>query len=162
MPPSLFSGRVTSSRGSARLLPLALAVAVAVSLASCGSDPPKSSPEAEVRAVLTEFGRASAGKDYEALCGRVLAPALVDRLSAIGLPCPVALRQGLGEVRNPQLRVGKVEVDGNAATAQVRTSAAGQAPSRDTIGLVKVAEGWRVSSLSGGPAPSPTPAAGEN
>jgi hypothetical protein len=58
------------------------------------------------------------------------------------------MRNSLGEVRNPRLTVGRVEIDGETARAEIRTSAEGQEPSRDTLGLVKLADGWKVSSLS--------------
>jgi hypothetical protein len=38
-------------------------------------------------------------------------------------------------------------VRGERATAQVRTSAAGQQPSRDTVALEKVDGVWRIASL---------------
>jgi hypothetical protein len=41
----------------------------------------------------------------------------------------------------------------------VRSSAQGEAPSEDTVELVRVGDAWRISSLGGGgsaaPAPSP-------
>ena len=53
--------------------------------------------------------------------------------------------------------MGDVTVKGKRATAEVRTSAEGQAPSRDTIELQETEEGWRISSLTtpteAGPAP---------
>ena len=78
-------------------------------------------------------------------------------MKKIGLPCEIALQQGLGEVKQPRLIVGDVTVDGKKATAQVRTSAEGQAPSSDTVELERTDKGWRISSLAtpseAGPAP---------
>ena len=45
------------------------------------------------------------------------------------------------------LVLGSVRVEGDTATAEVRTSAAGQDPSEDTVSLVKVDDGWRIASL---------------
>jgi hypothetical protein len=42
-----------------------------------------------------------------------------------------------------------VTVDGTTATAQVRSSAAGQEPSEDTVDLIKVGDAWRIASLGG-------------
>ena len=39
------------------------------------------------------------------------------------------------------------------ATAEVRSSAAGQAPSEDQVKLVKVGDDWRIASLGAGAAP---------
>ena len=72
---------------------LATAVALLV-LAGCGEQGP--SPEQQVRDAVAEFGRATAAKDYRRLCDRLLAPSLIEEVESIGLPCEVALRQGLG------------------------------------------------------------------
>jgi len=47
-----------------------------------------------------------------------------------------------------QLTVGTVKVDGTTASAQIRTSAAGEQPSHDTLQLVKVDGHWRISALA--------------
>jgi hypothetical protein len=129
--------------------------AVAVALAGCGDSEP--TDEEQVRTTLTAFSRATAAKDYQTLCDRLLAPSLISDLKKIGLPCEIALQQGLGEVKQPRLIVGTVTVKGKKASAEVRTSAEGQAPSKDTIELVRTDEGWRIASLAtpseAGPAP---------
>jgi hypothetical protein len=123
-----------------------LATAVALLLVvGCGDQGP--TPEEQVRSTVTEFGRATAAKDYQALCDRLLAPSLVEEVESIGLPCEVAMRQGLERVREPRLTIGRVEVRDERASAEVRTSAAGEAPSRDTLELVNVDGAWKISSL---------------
>lgn len=124
----------------------AAAVAAAL-LAGCGSDP---TPQQQVRETLDEFGRATAAKDYQALCDRVFAPELVSKLTEVGLPCEVAMQRSFEDVEDPRLTIGKITVadDEKSAEAEVRTSASGQAPSQDTVTLVPVEDkGWRVSSL---------------
>jgi ketosteroid isomerase-like protein len=128
-----------------------LLVLVGCALAGCGDSGP--SDEERIRATLTEFQRATDGKDYAALCGRILAPKLVDALEQIGLPCEQALAKGFEDVKEPRLSVGEVTVDGDTATAQVRSSAEGQPPSEDTVDLVKVGDGWRIASLGPGQGP---------
>jgi hypothetical protein len=134
---------------------LAAALALALALAGCGDAEP--TDEEQVRATLTSFSRATAAKDYQALCDRLLAPSLIADLKKIGLPCEIALQQGLGDVKQPRLIVGDVKVDGKKATAQVKTSAEGQPPSSDTVELERTDEGWRIASLAtpseAGPAP---------
>ena len=129
--------------------------AVAVALAGCGDSEP--TDEEQVRTTLTAFSRATAAKDYQTLCDRLLAPSLISDLKKIGLPCEIALQQGLGEVKQPRLIVGAVTIKGKKASAEVRSSAEGQAPSKDTIELVRTDEGWRIASLAtpseAGPAP---------
>jgi hypothetical protein len=114
-------------------------------LAGCGDAGP--TPEEQVRSAVTEFGRATVAKDYQALCDRILAPALVQQVTSIGLPCETALKQGLGSVRDPRLTIGRVLVDGKKASVEVRTSAAGEQPSKDTLKLVNVDGTWKISSL---------------
>jgi hypothetical protein len=123
---------------------LAPAVVVLL-LVGCGDGGP--TPEQQVRSAVTEFGRATAAKDYQTLCDRLLAPSLVEEVESIGLPCEVALRQGLEDVREPRLTIGRVEVREDRASAEVRTAAAGQEPSRDTLELVNVDGAWKISSL---------------
>ena len=118
---------------------------VAAGLSGCGGGP---SDTQQVRAAVEAFGRASAAKDYQGLCDRLLAPDLVQEVEQAGLPCEVALRQGLGEVRSPELTIGRIEVKGDNATADVRTAAAGELPSRDELELVRFGDGWRIASLN--------------
>jgi hypothetical protein len=127
-----------------RLLAPALVVLV---LAGCGDAGP--TPEEQVRIVVGDFGRATAAKDYRALCENILAPQLVDKVTEVGLPCEAALRQGLGRVKDPHLTIGRVQVDGAHASAEIRTSAAGEQPSKDTLKLVNVNGTWKIASLGG-------------
>ena len=93
----------------------ALAALAALTLAGCGASGP--TDEEQVRTTLTAFSRATASKDYQALCDRLLAPSLLASLKKIGLPCEIALQQSLGEVRQPRLIVGAVTVTGKTAVA---------------------------------------------
>ena len=102
----------------------------------------------QVHAAVEAFGKATAAKDYQRLCDTLLAPALVDRVESVGLPCEVALRQGLGDVKAPTLTIGKIAVDGENATAEINSTAEGQQPSRDTLKLERVKGEWRIASLA--------------
>ena len=90
------------------------ALALALALAGCGDSGP--TDEEQVRATLTDFSRATAAKDYQTLCDQILAPSLIADLKKIGLPCEIALQQGLGDVKQPRLLVGDVTVKGKTAT----------------------------------------------
>jgi len=133
----------------------AATLVIAVSAAGCGS-----SDEQQVRDTLKRYEQATARQDYDALCSKVLARVLVDRLAQVGLPCDQALRIGLGTVRSPKLQVLKIRVTDKLALALVRSSAAGQPTSTDTIRLSKDGGNWRISSLSG--VQPPAPAAGQH
>jgi Putative lumazine-binding len=125
-----------------RFLAPALALLLIV---GCGDAGP--TPEEQVRTTVSEFGQATAAKDYRTMCGRLLAPELVEDVQQVGLPCEAALKQGLERVREPRLTIGKVTINGDTATAEIRTSAAGEEPSRDTLKLVNVNGTWKISSL---------------
>jgi hypothetical protein len=130
---------------------------LAVASGGCGDRTP--SDEEQVRDVLATFARSVESRDYQRLCDDVFSPKLLDGLQGIGLPCEVALRNSLGEVREPRLTVGAVDVNGSRATAEVRTSAAGQEPSSDKLELERVDGRWRVSALGGGGGATATPTA---
>jgi hypothetical protein len=139
--------------------PVVLALLLAAPVAGCGgADRP--TPEQQVRTVLTTFATAAERRDYQTICTRVLAPHLLAGLRQISLPCEVALQTSLGRVKDPRLTVGAVTVDGPRATAQVRTSAAGQQPSSDTVRLDRIKGAWKVSDLSDSSAAAATPAPG--
>lgn len=136
-----------------RALSLALC---AVALTGCGSREP--SDEEQVRATLRGLADATAQKDYQRLCDEIFDQELLDGIGRIGLPCEVALRQAYADVEDPRLAIGRVQVDGSSASAEVRSSAKGQPPSSDTVRLSKSEGKWRVSSLGeGSPAPQPAP-----
>jgi hypothetical protein len=124
--------------------PLAALLALAGLLCACGGGP---SDTDRVHTVVAAFGQATADKDYQRLCDQLLAPKLVGEVEQQGLPCEVALKQGLGEVKAPKLTIGQIEVKGDAATADVRSTAAGEEPSRDTLKLVRVNDAWYIASL---------------
>ena len=123
--------------------PAAAALAAAALVAGCGSGP---SDEQLVARTVNAFARASAAHDYATLCSRILAPSLVSQVTQIGLPCEKALQRGLGNVRDPRVTVGAVQVTGDRASAEVRSSAEGETPSQDTVELVRVGGRWRISS----------------
>ena len=89
---------------------LAAGLVLALVLAGCGDQGP--TDEEQVRTTLSDFSKATAAKDYQRLCDKILAPSLIADLKKIGLPCEIALQQGLGDVKQPRLIVGDVKVKG--------------------------------------------------
>jgi ketosteroid isomerase-like protein len=125
-----------------RLL-LAAVLAGSALAAGCGTD-----DEREVRATLQAFADATARKDYQRLCDDLLSPELVEQVRNVNLPCEVALRTGFEDVENPRIEVQRVTIDGDTASARVRSTASNQEPSIDTVRLVKVDGEWRIASLA--------------
>jgi ketosteroid isomerase-like protein len=123
------------------MLPLALVAALAT---ACGGE----SQEEEVRATLDRFATATAGKDFQTICDDIFSPRLVDQFSQT-IPCELALsRSSLNDAEKPTLRVLRVSVDGDKATARVRTAAENQPASEDDLGLVRENGEWRIISLT--------------
>jgi hypothetical protein len=97
-----------------------------------------------VRQALERYEAASSRKDYQTLCDELLAKSYVKQTASSGLPCEVALRTALEDVRNPTLDVLSVEVNGDRAAARVRGSAAGQVPGEAVYTLVREDDAWRI------------------
>lgn len=121
------------------------AVVLVVVLAGGDSDDDR---RAEVRETLEAYAVANRRKDYQALCDRLYARELVDTIGSVGLPCEVAQRTGLEDVRRPTLVVNSVEVSDDQALAEVSTDAANQEPVDATIRLVRENDQWRIASLA--------------
>jgi hypothetical protein len=126
----------------------AAAIAAAALLGSAGACGGPSEEE-KVRATLDTFAEATAQRDWRRICDEVLARRLLDRLRAAGVGCEVALSTGLQGVREPRLEIGAVTIRGDAATARVRTLAANQNESTDTVELVRQGDEWRIAALGG-------------
>jgi hypothetical protein len=133
----------------------ALGAALAVVLGGCGEA--GKTDEQLVRDTLDAFGAATAAKDYQRLCDDLLAPALLESLVQIGLPCEIALQRSLEDTEEPKLAIGAIAVTGAKARAEVRTTAKGQPPSRDVVQLVRTDAGWRIASLGGQVPAAPSP-----
>lgn len=146
MPLRCSTGAAAPGRSSLWAVPRALLTVLAcLALAGCGTREP--SDEEQIRATLSALADATRDKDYGRLCDEVFARDLLDGIARIGLPCELAMRQAYEDVEDPRLTIGEVAIDGETATAQVRSSAKGQQPSRDVVTLVEGEQGWRVSSL---------------
>ena len=122
-----------------------LAAAVAAVAGGCSRE----SDEDKVRDTLEGYVEAVERKDYNALCDDFFATKLVQEVRR-SVPCEVALSRfsDLGTARKPELRILRVRVDGTRATADVRSSAANQPPSEDTVQLIQEGDDWRIIALS--------------
>jgi hypothetical protein len=130
-----------------------LAVLAAVlTLAACG----KEKPTQAVRKSVERFGKAVAAHDYQELCDNLLATNLIAALEGRGVPCELALKTGLGATKDAKISIKTIAVNSNRALVGVHSTAANQAPSDDTLNLVKEHGKWKVSSLA---RPEPQPPA---
>lgn len=127
-------------------------LAIVLLVRACGGD-----DEAEVRETVERFGQAVSDKDYQTLCDDLLANALVSDTRSAGQPCEVALRTGLGERKEPKLKIDSVKVEDDTALVETHSTAAGERPSRDTVRLIKEDGDWRISNLVNEAPPDPTP-----
>jgi len=134
-----------SRRPPLRIIAIAVVAiaAIVLLLRACGGD-----DDREVRRTVERFGQASRDKDYQALCDELLSKKVVEQARSAGQPCEVALQIGLGDVRNPTLKVRSVEIDGDEALARVDSKAVGQRPSQDTVKLVREDGDWRIKDLA--------------
>jgi hypothetical protein len=135
-------------RGRLSAALVALAFAFAIAVAGCGST---RTDRDEVRAAVERFARAAKAHDYTALCNHVLAPALLTKATAVGLPCELALKTYLGPTKQPTLLVHRIKLAGRRAQVLVRASATGQAPAVEILQLVKIGGDWRVADLAAAP-----------
>jgi hypothetical protein len=122
----------------------AVALLTAVALAGCGT-----SARDAVKAKVEQYASATRRHDYKTICGKVLAPTLVQRLEAYGVGCERAMSIAYGSVKDAALGVGKVTVSGKSASVIVLSLAADQPSSLRTIRLVNTSQGWRISSVAG-------------
>jgi len=140
---------------AARLVALTAVCAAALGAAACGgsdTDDTTKRDEQQIRTTLRNLGKATASKDYTALCDKVFARRLVNRSQAVGIPCETAMKAALANVEAPSITVAAVAVKGEEAEATVKTAAKGQPASTDKVHLIKEAGRWRVDRL-GGPQP---------
>lgn len=139
-------------RGLMGLIPsLAGVLLGALALTGClpGSDedpkPIKGAPK-EVADVITRLERATQGRQFGVLCDQLFTPSA--RKRAGGKDCVALLRETAKDVRRARIRLLDVRINGNRATARVRTRAEGQTAVEETINLVRDRGRYRISALA--------------
>jgi hypothetical protein len=152
------SPRWRSTGGRALLLAIGLAGAgIAAALLGGGQiggggdsePPPVSGAPKQVVATIMEFERALADGDFATICGNLFT--LEAREAAGGDRCPSVLQDTAGGLRDPDVRIVRINVRGNTAVATVRARVAGSGPVTDTIRLVRRDGRYRI--VSAGPEP---------
>jgi hypothetical protein len=97
--------------------------------------------------VVARLEAATAHRDFDTICRDLFSRRV--REEAGGRGCPRFVKRSAGNVRNPKIQVKRITIKRNAASVSVVTRAAGQAPARETIELVRERGRLRIASLSG-------------
>lgn len=127
-------------RLAAVLLPLALAACTTGQTSSTGSF---KGEEKQVAQVVEDLQAAGEKKDAGEICSRILAPELVDELSAPGRSCTQEVDEALDDAESFALDVEDVQISGSGATARVKD---GDDAVRE-VRLVKQGAAWKISAL---------------
>jgi hypothetical protein len=130
--------------------PFAAIFVLVLVLSGCGGNgkpKPISGPAKEAASVVQALEKATARRDFRAICDRLLTAS--ERRQAGGSDCPRLMAQRAQGLQHPRIRIRGIEIArGNAAAlVSVQTTAVGQAPAGDVIRLVREGGRFRIASL---------------
>ena len=136
-------------RSGIQSLVVALLAAVAITGCAPGSDdgpkPIKGAPK-DVADVIARLERATQQRQFGVLCDELFTRSA--RARAGGKGCVALLRETAKDVRRARIRLLDVRINGNRATARVRTTAEGQTAVEESIDLVRERGRYRISALA--------------
>ncbi len=127
----------------------AISVVCALPLVACGTTARQKQarrPAQLVADAVSALQHDLGTRNYRDLCEQVFSTQA--RNAAGGISCPASLARESKGVKNPSIAIQRIDVNGRSATAQVLTSAAGQAKVPETIELVWENGRFRVSALA--------------
>jgi hypothetical protein len=102
--------------------------------------------EAEVAALIDEFGEAGRNGDGERVCEEIFTEALATNVAReSGQTCPAEVEENLPE-DDYELTVDSIEIDGTAATVHVTD----ESDNESLLTLVKAGGEWRVLRVTEG------------
>jgi hypothetical protein len=128
-----------------------LAAIISTVVLACGCGSGKGSPRPvqgaarEVASVVSALEKATAHRDFEAICRDLLSSSV--RRQAGADECPDLMRARAKEIRKPHIRIRSIEVSRAGAIVRVSTTAEGQARVDDVIRLVREGGSYRIASL---------------
>ena len=131
---------------------VALLVAVPFALGACGSTPKDSAKsfKGDQRAVaqtVEDLQSAASKGDQKKICGQLLADSLVAQIrTSSKKSCDDAIQDAIRDVDAFELQVQKVTVNGDAATATVK-SEAGKDHTASTLTFVREHAAWKIATL---------------
>jgi hypothetical protein len=138
----LLSGVIPSMAGV-----LLAAVALTGCLADSDDEPKRiTGAPKQVADVIARLERATRRRDFPVLCDQLFTPSA--RARAGGKDCVALLRETAKDVRRARIRLLDVRIEGDRATARVRTTAEGQTAVEETINLVRRRGRYRISALA--------------
>ena len=131
-----------------RILPLLLALALAVALGGCTAAQQNASAgdfEGAERDVAEVIDDLKASRDPDEICSRIFADALAKSLAAGGRDCDAEVDAMLHDVSDTNLQVRDVTISGSTARAEVRQGDEGDTA---TFELARASGGgWQITSL---------------
>jgi hypothetical protein len=128
------------------------AVAVGCScllLVACGTSSKKkqaTGPAKQAASTVAALQTDLSNRDWADICEQLFS--LQARAQAGGDSCEQFVRRGAAGLRRGQIKIRKIEVVGSNASADVVTTAVGQAPVNETIDLVFENGRYRISQLA--------------
>jgi hypothetical protein len=133
-----------------RSLTALLALLAALTLAACGAAGTDSSSDFEgddrdVASQVEKLQSAAADDDYAEICNNLLAPAIKEQIPS-GMTCEKAVQAAVEATDTSELKVTKVDIDGDTATATVESGSGDSAVTR-TITLTRPQNNWLISKL---------------
>lgn len=126
---------------------------VAGLLGGCGGGDEQGNPEPvtgapkQVAETVAKLERATVTRDFRTICEELFSP--VAREQAGGEDCADSLRGATSDLRGPRIRLLSIRIDGERASARVRTLAEGQAAVDETIELVREDGRYLIAALGG-------------
>jgi predicted lipid-binding transport protein (Tim44 family) len=130
-----------------------LLVSATVGLTACGASNKDSAKDFQgeqrrVAQAVEDLQKAASKRDRAKICNELLAPALVDQISkASKNSCDEALKDPLADADSFELEVQRVTIDGDKATAVVKSDAKGDHDRVDTLQLQKFGNAWKIATL---------------
>ena len=121
----------------------------ALALVACGTNSRKRHaprPGQQVGEAVAALQQDLVTRDYARICTEVFSSGA--RAQAGGDSCPDFVRRGAADLHGERIRIRSIEVLGSKASADVVTTAQGQAPVRETIELIFENGRYRIDSLA--------------
>lgn len=102
-----------------------------------------------IASVVEDLQSAAQDSDERKICSDLIVGALRDQIAAKNnaATCTAAMEKALKDTDRADLTVRRIAIDGNEATAVVRTKLSDSASRDQTVGLTKVGAAWRISKL---------------